>query len=191
MIYIYTNACALPCAGLSILSISCAMDKCYPVKCCVVCVVVRCALWFPRACSCCFSMDCAFEPVGEFDVRLSIRSWVHPVVAAMPSLTRFPVFSCLCSAMIVGNPVWLSDLATMDSATMWLLSTPDEASAAGLVEVNWVTTIAGLQSPLVLVKAHGRESPRHGHRVLPPFSPVPFLTDLYVCTTSTQAFLWI
>jgi hypothetical protein len=137
------------------------------------------------------SVDCAFEPVGEFDVRLSIRSWVRPVMAVMPSLTRFPVFSCLCSATIVGNPVWLSGLATTDSATMRLLSAPDEASAAGLVEVNWVTTIVGLRSPLMLVKAHGRESPRHGHRVLLPFSPVPFLTNLYVCTTSTQAFLQI
>jgi hypothetical protein len=99
-----------------------------------------------------FVVDCAFKPVGEFNVRLSIQSWVHPVMAAMPSLTRFPMFSCLYSATIVGNPVRLSDLATMDSAKMRLLPAPNEPSAVGLVEVNWVTTIMGLRSQLVLVQ---------------------------------------
>jgi hypothetical protein len=93
-----------------------------------------------------FVVDGAFEPVGEFDVRLSIRSWVHPVMAAMPSLTHFPMFSCLCSATIVGKLVRLSNLATTDSAKMWLLPAPNEPSAASLVEVNWVTTITGLWS---------------------------------------------
>jgi hypothetical protein len=99
-----------------------------------------------------FVVDCAFEPIEEFDVRFSIRSWVRPIMAAMPSLTRFPMFSCLCSATIAGNPVRLSDLATMDSAKMRLLPAPNEPSVAGLVEVNWVTTIVGLRSQLVLVQ---------------------------------------
>jgi hypothetical protein len=83
-----------------------------------------------------FVVDGAFEPVREFDVCLSIRSWVRPVMAAMPSLTHFPMFSCLYSATIVGNPVRLSDLATTDSAKMRLLPAPNEPSMAGLVEVN-------------------------------------------------------
>jgi hypothetical protein len=122
---------------------SCGVCRLSCGLCRVSCVWFGCVL---------FVVDCAFEPVGEFDGLLSIRSWVHPVMAAMPSLTRFPMFSCLCSATIVGNPVRLSDLATTDSATMRLLSAPNEPSVAGLVEVNWVTTIAGLRSQLVLVQ---------------------------------------
>jgi hypothetical protein len=144
MTYNYTYACAVP----SCWSNSLAKDMCYPETCygfcrlsCGLCRVS--CMWFGCVL---FVVDCAFELVGEFDVHLSIRSWVRPVMAAMPSLTRFPMFSCLCSATIVGNPVRLSDLATTNSAKMWLLPTPNEPSVADLVEVNWVTTIVGLRS---------------------------------------------
>jgi hypothetical protein len=86
------------------------------------------------------------------------------------------MFNCLRSAMIVGNPVWLLDLDTTDSTTIWLLSAPNKPSVAGLVEVNWVTTIVVLTEANSLGEAHGRESPRHDHQALPLFARVFILT---------------
>jgi hypothetical protein len=101
------------------------------------------------------------------------------------------MFNCLRLATIVGNLVRLSDLATTDSTTIWLLSAPDEPSVAGLVEVNWVTTIVVLTEANSLGEAHGRESPRHDHRALPLFAHVFILTTPYASATLTDASLWV
>jgi hypothetical protein len=42
-------------------------------------------------CLCCFSVDRAFDPVEEIIARSTIRSWVHPAVAIMPSVVHFLV----------------------------------------------------------------------------------------------------
>jgi hypothetical protein len=101
------------------------------------------------------------------------------------------MFNCLRLSTIVANSVQLSDLATMDSTMIWLLSAPDEPSVAGLVEVNWVTTIMVLTEANSLGEAHGRESPRHDHRALPLFAHVFILTTPYGRATLTDASLWV
>jgi hypothetical protein len=74
---------------------------------------------------------------------------------------------------------------------MRLLSAPDEPSMAGLVEVNQVTTIAGLRCQLSVGIAHGRESPRHDHQAFTSLFLVLVQTILYAGATGTIAFLQI
>jgi hypothetical protein len=101
------------------LSLVIAMDACYSTLGCVL--WLRCG---PLMVVCCSSppMDRAFKPVGKHCVRPS-WSWVYPTMVVVPSITRFPVFSCLCGAMIE-----ISYLCPLDAVTVDLMSLPTLSS---------------------------------------------------------------